>query len=238
MNRVDRLELLEPTLTALRERWGADALRRLRDLPPALGRTAVETGFPALDQVLDGGLSPGQVAAFLSRPTSGAASVALSAAAAAQGRGELVAWLDPGQTLDPGCAAWRGVHLDDLLLIQPEQTGQTWAILGDLAACEVFGLLAADATAIPPPAASSLRRLIAQTSRSPTAVILLTAQATGAAPLLPGAGLRLGFERLGWLREGRDIAGYTARVTVLKHPRGDQGRSVDITIRLEPGGEG
>ncbi len=78
------------------------------------------TGLPALDARLGGGLPRGQMSELAGPRSSGRATVMCAALAAATGRGELAALVDPLDAFDPESAASCGVALDRLLWIRGE----------------------------------------------------------------------------------------------------------------------
>lgn len=65
-----------------------------------------------------GGLARGGVSEVFGAPSSGRTTFALRALAAATGRGEICAWVDTGEHLDPTSAAAAGVDLDHLLWVR------------------------------------------------------------------------------------------------------------------------
>lgn len=129
---------LEKTVAALQNRWGTQAVRRLRrDQKSSVEH--IPTGFPPLDEALIiGGLPRGRISEFIGIPTSGMATMALKIAANAQertssGSGQAAGaiYIDPGQTFDPDYAARCGLKLDQLVLVRPYDTRQALDILQD-----------------------------------------------------------------------------------------------------------
>ena len=76
---------------------------RLDDLLP--------TGIERLDLLLGGGLERGQITEIVGAPSSGRTSVLFSILAQATGRGEMVAYVDAFDSLDPNFAEKSGIDL-------------------------------------------------------------------------------------------------------------------------------
>src|SRR5688572_15396203 len=102
---------------------------RLQVLAPELRRTLappappLPTGLAPLDALLEGGVPRGRVTEIAGRRSAGRATVALTAAAQATGRGQLVAWIDARRELYPPSAAALGVDLARLLVVRPTAKG-------------------------------------------------------------------------------------------------------------------
>jgi hypothetical protein len=99
--------------------------RLLRDAP-GLRRGAAEptrqrlaTGVPQLDALLAGGFPSGRLSEIAGPHSSGRTSLALGLVTHATRRGELVAWVDAAQALDPGSARTAGARLSRLLWVRP-----------------------------------------------------------------------------------------------------------------------
>ena len=109
--------------------------RRLRADEPLLrgedarGR-ALATGIAGLDELLLGGFPRGQISEVHGACSSGRTALVLALVARLTRAGSLVAWVDPGDRLDPGSAAAAGVHLARLLWLRGERRGRdTGALL-------------------------------------------------------------------------------------------------------------
>ena len=90
-------------------------------LPPLDSRdeaACAPSGVPSLDAPLGGGFPRGQLSEVVGPRSSGRTSVMLQTAAAATGRGELVALVDALDMFDVESAAAAGVDLDRLLWIR------------------------------------------------------------------------------------------------------------------------
>src|SRR5713101_7616302 len=97
--------------------------RRLQaDEPPLRGEDrrgrALSTGIAPLDDLLHGGFPRGHVSEVHGAPSSGRTGLVLALVARVTGAGSLVAWVDPGDRLDPGSGSASGVALSRLLWIR------------------------------------------------------------------------------------------------------------------------
>jgi hypothetical protein len=101
-----------PTLEGLREASGRWA-RRER------ARSRLTSGVAALDALLGGGWPRGKVGELAGPDSSGRSEVAAATVAAATARGEVAAWLDAADALDPASAAAAGVDLERVLWVRP-----------------------------------------------------------------------------------------------------------------------
>jgi hypothetical protein len=114
--------------------------RRLQaEEPPLRGEDrrgrALATGIASLDDLLYGGFPRGQVSEVHGTPSSGRTALVLALAARLTGAGSLVAWVDPGDRLDPASAFAAGVELTRLLWLRGEGRGRdTRALLPALSA--------------------------------------------------------------------------------------------------------
>ena len=86
---------------------------RLRQSPDLLS-----VGISTLDALLDGGLPRGAITELVGAESSGRTSFALSFVASRLQEGEVGAWIDASDTLDPESAAAAGVALDRLLWVR------------------------------------------------------------------------------------------------------------------------
>jgi len=96
---------------------------------PRIIRPVASTGVAELDALLDGGLPLGAISELAGPECSGRTSVALSFVARMTGSGNVCAWVDACDGLDPESAAAAGVDLNRLLWVrcgavrQPAQPG-------------------------------------------------------------------------------------------------------------------
>jgi len=95
----------------------ASALRLASSLASA--GTAVATGLPEVDALLGGGLPRGRLTELVGPASAGRTGLALAIAAAATRRGEVVAWIDLEDALDPPSLAAAAVDLARVLWVRP-----------------------------------------------------------------------------------------------------------------------
>ena len=87
-------------------------------------RTVRETaavGVPEIDRLLDGGLPVGVISEITGPASSGRTCLALSFVAQRTKAGQVCAWVDVGNSLDPESAAANGVDLRRMLWVRCEQ---------------------------------------------------------------------------------------------------------------------
>jgi len=261
---------LSPDVTAalatLRSRWGAAAPRVAGEvvgalatapLPeelPALPEAAplgapdgiVSTGFAALDAILGpGGLPRSTSVALRGEGWSGKTTLALRLVAEAQASGSIVAWLDAGRSFDPVEAVARGVRLDWLVVVTPDDLDEGLSIAGSLLAGRAVDLLVIDLPprvepARPARVADRLHRLAALARRSATLLVLLeppTLRAGLGNAVAESTGLRLELVRRGWIRLGRDVVGQRTEVVIARNRFGPPGRRAELRILYADGGD-
>lgn len=99
-------------------------------IPAALSprqQTAYETascGIPAVDDLLGGGLPVGAISEITGAESSGRTTLALSFLARRTSEGQVCAWVDVNDTLDPESAAANGVALGRLLWVRCADAGK------------------------------------------------------------------------------------------------------------------
>lgn len=229
---------LEGVVAALQRQWGAAALRPLRELRLVEG---LPTGLAALDQALSqGGLPCGGITQIAGQPTAGRVTLALQVVAHAQAAGYAALILDPARTLDLDHARRCGVDLDRLALVWPQPAVRGLEIVQDIAAGRIAAVCLFDATALAASRADAERfaralcRARAALAGSPGLLLCLTAASHTpcAAAVAALAALRLRVERVSWLRQGRDVTGWQARISVLRDPHGRPGRVATVALHL------
>src|SRR5919198_2970550 len=226
-----------------------DELVDQRPIPheqPAEG--VVSTGFAGLDAVLgSGGLPRATSVGLRGDGSSGKTTIALRTVAEAQASGSIVAWLDLARSFDPVEAVARGVNLDWLVVVTPQDIDEGISIAGALLSGRAVDLLVID---LPPPSLSRtsgsrgrrigdrLRRLAALTRRANSLLIILEPSAMTAdvrTAVSESAGLRLELERRGWLRLGRDVVGQLTEAVVARNRFGPPGRRAALRILYADG---
>ncbi|MGA3132465.1 MAG: ATPase domain-containing protein [Terracidiphilus sp.] len=126
-----------PTAAALRIEIERAFERRFPAALTPRPQTDYETaacGIPAVDDLLDGGLPVGAISEITGPESSGRTSLALSFLARRTKEGQVCAWVDVNDTLDPESAAASGVSLRQLLWVRcadahKAANGKPWARL-------------------------------------------------------------------------------------------------------------
>ena len=124
----DPLSSLAPLIDSLRSasEYGR-AVRSLESQESLPRRKAALRTFPALDELLGGGLPRGKLVEMIGARSSGRFSIVLAAVAAATAAGEAAALIDLGDGLDPEAAAALGADLRRLLWLRPGTLKQALA---------------------------------------------------------------------------------------------------------------
>jgi RecA/RadA recombinase len=220
-----------------------------RPLPAPDG--VVSTGFPALDAILGtGGVPRSTSLALRGAGGSGKTTLALRLVAEAQAGGSIVAWLDLGRSFDPVEAVARGVRLEWLVVVTPEELDEGWSIAAALLSARAVDLLVVDLpprlepqrdpSARPARIADRLHRLTALARRTDTLLVLLEPPSLPAAlgtAVGEAAGLRLELARRSWIRLGRDVVGQLTEVVIARNRAGPPGRRAELRILYTDGGE-
>ena len=92
--------------------------------PRRASETFLSTGFEELDQLLGGGFPRSAMTELVGRRSSGRTAVVLRALEAASLRGEVVAWVDAADSLDPRYLVNAGVNVERFLWVRP--SGHDW----------------------------------------------------------------------------------------------------------------
>ena len=116
------------TATALRLEIERSLEHRFPSALTPAPRTAYEVapvGIQTVDAVLEGGLPIGAISEITGSRSSGRTSIALSFLAQKTQDGQVVAWVDASDTLDPESAAATGVVMSRLLWVRCRDVAQT-----------------------------------------------------------------------------------------------------------------
>ena len=93
--------------------------RLAEDLAQQQRELRLATGLDAVDRLLGGGFPRGRLSEITGPLSSGRTSLAMALAAAATRAGEVVAWVDPADALDPASLEAAGVAEERLLWVRP-----------------------------------------------------------------------------------------------------------------------
>src|SRR5210317_2014696 len=120
----NRKKALAAALGQIEKQFGKGSVMRLGDSSGAKNVPVVSTGSLCLDIALGiGGLPRGRVVEIYGPESSGKTTLTLQAVAEAQKAGGTAAFIDAEHALDPQYAEKLGVHVDDLIVSQPD-TGE------------------------------------------------------------------------------------------------------------------
>jgi hypothetical protein len=164
--------------------------RRLQaEAPPLRGEdrrlTILPSGVLPVDNLIGGGFPRGQVSEVHGPASSGRTGLVLALAARTTGGGSLVAWVDPGDSLDPASASEAGVDLARLLWLRgdvraprPRTLMQSVSAVATLLGSGLFDVVVLDIAGLAP---TDIRRLPGTTwlrlqrtlEDGPTALVLL-----------------------------------------------------------------
>ncbi len=159
-----RLVRLHPTL-----RTGS---RLAEDLAEQARTPRLATGHAAVDHLLGGGFLRGRLAEITGPLSSGRTSLAVALAATATRAGEVVAWIDPSDALDPASLEAAGVVGERLLWVRPTRTGDALRCAERLLLARGFALVVLDLD-VPGARTGAWLRLTRCASASATALVLL-----------------------------------------------------------------
>jgi hypothetical protein len=217
--------------------------RRLQAEEPLLrgedprGR-ALATGIAGLDDLLRGGFPRGQLSEVHGAPSSGRTALVLALVARLTRAGSLVAWVDPGDRLDPGSVDAAGVDLARLLWLRGEGRGRdartlmrAVSALGTLLGSGLFeavvldlaGIAAAVRQRLPGTTWIRLQRLIED---QPTALVLIGDGHVAHGPAGAALALRSAAPRWSGQPPARVLRGVGAEVREAR--RGLRGASVEL----------
>jgi len=191
------------------------------------------TACPDLDAVLGGGLPRGQVTELVGLRSTGRTGLACRVMAGATRRGEITAWVDLEDALDPEALAAAGTLLPSLLWVRPRGLDDALRATELLLGAGGFGLVALDLGLHPPAPRRNARaawiRLAraAERTRSTLLVLATTRQTDSCAAL----GLEVVARRTLW--SGGPgcrplLEGVAAQLTVARSRAGGVGRTVTL----------
>lgn len=184
---------LELAFMQIEKQFGKGAIMKLGQGKALQGVDIIPTGSISLDSALGvGGIPRGRITEIYGPEGSGKTSLALHIIAEAQKRGGTAAFLDAEHALDPLYAQKLGIHLDDLLLSQPDTGEQCLEIAEVLIRSGAVDVVVIDSVAAMVPKAEldgdmgdshmglqarlmsqAMRKLTAVISKSNTALIFI-----------------------------------------------------------------
>ena len=183
---------IEDTLAAIKTKFGDDAIMKLGD-KPHVDVNAIPTGSIGLDWALGiGGVPRGRIIEIFGPESSGKTTLSLHIIAEAQKKGGICAFIDAEHAMDPQYSKKIGVHIDDLLISQPDTGEQALEIVESLVRSGKLDVIVIDSVAALTPKdeiegdmgaqhmgkqarlmSQALRKLTAITAKSKTVVIFI-----------------------------------------------------------------
>ena len=143
----DKTKALETALSQIEKQFGKGAIMRLgadSDRP----MEHISSGSLSLDLALGvGGFPRGRIVEIYGPESSGKTTVALHAIAECQKAGGTAAFIDAEHALDPAYAKNLGVHVDDLLVSQPDTGEQALEIADALVRSGAVDIIVVDSVA-------------------------------------------------------------------------------------------
>jgi recombination protein RecA len=187
----EREKALELALSQLERSFGKGTIMRLGEVRARMEVDVIPTGSIALDLALGvGGIPRGRVTEIFGPESSGKTTLVQHIIAEAQHMGGIAALIDAEHALDPDYAQRCGVHVDELLVSQPDTGEQALEICEALVRSGAVDVVAVDSVAALVPRAElegdmgdahvglqarlmsqALRKLTGAISRSKTSVI-------------------------------------------------------------------
>ncbi len=144
----DRKKALAAALGQIEKQFGKGAVMRMGDDDAVRDVPVVSTGSLGLDAALGvGGLPRGRVVEVYGPESSGKTTLTLQAVAECQKAGGTCAFIDAEHALDPTYAEKLGVHVDDLLVSQPDTGDQALEIADMLVRSGAIDMVVIDSVA-------------------------------------------------------------------------------------------
>ena len=187
-----KTKALDDAVKTLKERFGEGSVMKLGEVPK-VDVEIIPTGSISLNLALGvGGIPRGRIIEIYGPESSGKTTLALHVIAEAQKKGGIAAFVDAEHALDPEYAKKIGVHVNDLLISQPDNGEQALEIVEGLVRSNACDVIVVDSVAALTPRAEiegemgdqhmglqarlmsqALRKLNAIAAKSNTAVIFI-----------------------------------------------------------------
>jgi recombination protein RecA len=144
----DRQKALDAALSQIERAFGKGSVMKLGTQDQIAETEVISTGSLGLDIALGiGGLPRGRIIEIYGPESSGKTTLALQVIAEAQKNGGTCAFVDAEHALDPGYAKKLGVHVDELLISQPDAGEQALEIADTLVRSGAIDVLVIDSVA-------------------------------------------------------------------------------------------
>lgn len=145
--RDDKSKALASALAQIEKQFGKGSIMKMSERVH-VAVPAVSTGSLKLDEALGvGGLPYGRVCEIYGPESSGKTTLTLQVLAAAQARGDTVAFVDAEHALDPDYAEKLGVNVGELLVSQPDTGEQALEIVDMLVRSSAVNVIIVDSVA-------------------------------------------------------------------------------------------
>jgi hypothetical protein len=208
----------------IQQKWGQQAIQSARIFHPAF--VSLQTGYRALDQI-SGGVPRGHISVWSGVPTCGMSTLTFHLMAQAQQGGENVVYIDRTGGMDGASAVQCGVSLEQLLLVEVDQQAVALAVLREVIASRVVGLVIVNLLE-QQQSALQLGALLPEIRAAQCAVLFLLPAGIST----QYAQQRLQFQRKQWLRIREQVAGCLSTVTVQRRLDGRSGDQATLLIPL------
>ncbi|WP_145445089.1 recombinase RecA [Mucisphaera calidilacus] len=143
----EKKQALDRALSQIDKSFGKGSIMRLDD-DPNKRVPGINTGSISLDLALGGnGIPRGRIIEIYGPESSGKTTLALHTIASAQKAGGVAAFIDAEHALDPTWARKLGVHLEDLLVSQPDTGEQALEICELLVRSNAIDIIVVDSVA-------------------------------------------------------------------------------------------
>src|ERR1700750_3273580 len=178
---MDKTKALSAALSQIERQFGKGSVMKLGKNDRSMDVETISSGSLGLDIALGvGGLPRGRVVEIYGPESSGKTTLALHTVAEGQKKGGICAFIDAEHALDPVYARKLGVHIDELLISQPDTGEQALEICDTLVRSGAVDVLVVDSVAALVPRAELegemgdalpglQARLVSQALRKPTA---------------------------------------------------------------------
>jgi recombination protein RecA len=145
--RDDKSKALASALAQIEKQFGKGSIMKMSERVH-VAVPSVSTGSLKLDEALGvGGLPYGRVCEIYGPESSGKTTLTLQVLAAAQARGDTVAFVDAEHALDPDYAEKLGVNVGELLVSQPDTGEQALEIVDMLVRSSAVNVIIIDSVA-------------------------------------------------------------------------------------------
>lgn len=146
-NKKDQQKKLEETIEEIKQQFGEGALMKLNEVRD-VDVDSISTGSISLDLALGvGGVPRGRVVEIFGSASTGKTTLSLHVLANAQKEGQVGAFIDVENALDPRYAKRIGVNVEDLLISQPDSGEQALQIVETLVRSGEVDIIVIDSVA-------------------------------------------------------------------------------------------